>query len=125
MDFNPSENILFLKDQTLDYHSNGLTFVATLNDGNDFKETYFSIGGGFIVKENENSASSASEFPYLIETGNDLKKWCHELGESISDIVFENEKSIRQEEEIEEQEKWLKNYYQACFIPTRMNGLTV
>lgn len=99
--FHPSKNILFLKDQSFDYHSNGLTFVAELSDGSDFKETYFSIGGGFIVKENENSSTSTREFPYPIDNGNDIKRWCNELGETISDIVFENEKSIRKEEEIE------------------------
>ena len=35
----------------LPFHANGLTFEARLDSGATSSETYYSIGGGFVVKE--------------------------------------------------------------------------
>ncbi|ULT43048.1 hypothetical protein KRR40_05850 [Niabella defluvii] len=37
--------------ETLPYHSNGLTFLAVLENGQNIAETYYSIGGGFVKKK--------------------------------------------------------------------------
>ncbi|MFM2394092.1 MAG: hypothetical protein RLZZ546_2074, partial [Bacteroidota bacterium] len=98
--FNPEENIHFLFDQILPFHANGLTFVAELTNGKNIAHTYYSIGGGFVVKENETKYKSEFAKPYPIDKASDLKKWCQELNKSISEVVMENEKAIRSEEEI-------------------------
>ena len=51
IDFIPSDDIEFLFTETLPFHPNALTFLVSLNDGNNFAETYYSIGGGFVVQE--------------------------------------------------------------------------
>ena len=66
VDFDPREDIEFLFSETLPYHPNALTFLATLKNGNSIAETYYSIGGGFVVKEGETSrfGKSSIAFPY-------------------------------------------------------------
>ena len=47
--FNPKEDIIF--DKTfLPFHSNGMKFTAVI-EGKKHQTTFYSIGGGFVVKE--------------------------------------------------------------------------
>ncbi|MCH5597005.1 serine dehydratase beta chain [Niabella ginsengisoli] len=49
--FTPSKDIEFLFTETLPYHSNGLSFLASFVNGDSIAETYYSIGGGFVKKK--------------------------------------------------------------------------
>lgn len=98
--FNPAKDIAFLFTEVLPYHSNGLTFMAELKNGEAIAETYYSIGGGFVKKEGEEyTANSNIHLPFPINTAGDLLRWCIKTGLSISDIVNENEQAWRPETE--------------------------
>lgn len=102
--FNPDTDIIFNK-KFLPFHSNGMRFSATVN-GKKTSSVFYSIGGGFVVKEERkiskaNTVTFHCTFPYPIETGNDLLKLCHQLNKTISEVVLENERSIRNQEEID------------------------
>ncbi len=102
--FTPEKDIVFNR-KFLAFHSNGMQFSATIN-GKRSNATYYSIGGGFVVqKERKTSKSNKiifySTFPYPVETGKDLLKNCNQLNKSISEVVLENEKSIRSIETID------------------------
>ncbi len=98
--FDPVEDVVFLMNESLPYHPNALTFLCTFEDGQEIAETYYSIGGGFVVKEGEtNGSTTAIGLPYPIETAEDLLKWSNQSGLSISGVVMENEKTWRTEEE--------------------------
>lgn len=99
--FNPATDIQFLFTETLPYHSNGVTFLAALNNGEDIAETYYSIGGGFVKKEGEEIVADASvSLPFPINDADDLLKWCIKTGLSIHEIVYENEQAWRKEEDV-------------------------
>ena len=85
----------------LPFHANGLTFTAT-TDSETFTETYYSIGGGFVVKEKEDHQKEEllHTFPFPIEKADELLAFCFSENKKISDIVFENEKTMRSEEVI-------------------------
>lgn len=89
----------------LDFHSNGMRFTATLSDGSTTEEEYFSIGGGFVVQEERTNSKEKEElfqqFPHPIETGVELLNHCRKDGKKISEIVWENEQSLRSDEEID------------------------
>ena len=53
-------------------------------------------------------------FPYPIETGNELLQFCKQLNTSISDVVLENEKSIRPSETIDFELKRIWDTMQEC-----------
>ncbi len=100
IEFNPATNVQFLFTETLPFHPNGLSFLVELNDGNSFSETYYSIGGGFVVKENEESNSKSNiDLPFPINTADDLLHWCMKTGLAINEVVLENETAWRSEAE--------------------------
>ena len=96
--FDPAANIVFLYSETLPYHPNAMTFTADWKDGFQLAETWYSIGGGFVKKEGENSTGSSSvQLPFPIDTNADLVHWCRKTGMSISEVVIENEAAWRPE----------------------------
>jgi L-serine dehydratase len=100
IDFDPAEDIEFLMTESLPYHPNALTFLVAFHNGDSIAETYYSIGGGFVKKEGEEStAGSSVQLPFPIDKADDLLHWCRSTGLSISEVVMENEHSWRPEQE--------------------------
>ena len=70
---------------------NGISFLAKWDNNDTISETYYSIGGGFIVKEGElQEKTTLTTLPFPINTAADLLHWCLKTGGNISDIVLEN-----------------------------------
>ncbi|MEP7255185.1 MAG: L-serine ammonia-lyase [Ferruginibacter sp.] len=100
IDFDPAEDIEFLMSESLPFHPNALSFLVTLFNGDTISETYYSIGGGFVVKEGEEeNVQSEINLPFPINTSNELLHWCMKTGLNISDVVMENESAWRSEKE--------------------------
>ena len=96
--FNPATAIQFLFTESLPYHPNALSFLVELNNGETISETYYSVGGGFVVKEAEaNTGLHLVDLPFPINTANDLLHWCMKTGLSIHEVVAENELAWRKE----------------------------
>ena len=92
-------DVQFLITQTLPFHPNGLSFVARC-DNTEISETFYSIGGGFVVKENEDTNKAVTvDLPFPIDTAEDLLHWCMKTGMSINEVVMENENTWRTETE--------------------------
>jgi len=49
------QDIVFNKN-FLPFHSNGLRFTAYANNNSEYESTFYSIGGGFVVKEERENA---------------------------------------------------------------------
>ncbi len=98
--FNPDEDIEFLVTESLPFHPNALTFLAVLQGGESLASTYYSIGGGFVVKEAAGESAGAEvQLPFPINTADDLLHWCMKTGLSIHEVVMENENAWRPESE--------------------------
>jgi L-serine dehydratase len=97
--FIEEDDLLFLYNEQLPFHPNAVTFQAFLSNGKAISETYYSIGGGFVVKDGEQSAQGKAEvdLPFPIETAGDLLHWCIKTGLKISEVVLENELAWRSE----------------------------
>ncbi len=89
--FDFQADLIFNASTFLPYHSNGLIFRAFYENGDGASQTYFSVGGGFVVKEGEENPAAAIELPYPIDKGSDLGGWCRTENRAIFEIVFENE----------------------------------
>lgn len=103
VDFDPRRDIEFLVAETLPFHPNALSFLVTLDNGNYLAETYYSVGGGFVVKEGEDiSGSRDIQLSFPINTADDLLHWCRKTGLTIHEVVLENENAWRPEHETKE-----------------------
>ncbi len=97
--FNYSNDMVFLFLESLPFHPNAVTFQAFLKNGKAFSETYYSIGGGFVVKDGETGNEKEQvDLPFPIEKASELLHWCLSTGLKVSEIVMENELSWRTEE---------------------------
>ena len=88
-------------------HTNGMSFTVSDAAGEVLHAaTFFSVGGGFIVREGEEDAAqqeleeSKKELPLPFRTAAELLEHCRAQGLSISEIMFLNERASRSEEEI-------------------------
>jgi L-serine dehydratase len=99
VDFDPGEDIEFLISETLPYHPNALSFLVNLKNGDSISETYYSIGGGFVVKEGETNNRQSIDLPFPINTSSELLHWCLKTGLAIHEVVMENENAWRSEKE--------------------------
>ncbi len=98
--FDAERDVVFLYDQVLPYHANGLTFRAFYEDGTGESQTYYSVGGGFVVKEGEEDLDGNTVLPFPIDQGSELRFWCEQQDQSISQVVFRNELIWRTEAQI-------------------------
>jgi L-serine dehydratase len=98
--FNYDEDMMFLFFESLPFHPNAVTFQAFLSEGKAFSETYYSTGGGFVVKEGDTGNEKEQvDLPFPIEKASDLLHWCLSTGLKVSEIVMENELAWRKEED--------------------------
>jgi L-serine dehydratase len=103
VEFDPNDNIDFLVTESLPFHPNALTFLATMRNGDSIAETYYSVGGGFVIKEGETSSGNKPvELPFPINTADDLLHWCIKTGLPVHEVVLENESAWRGERETRE-----------------------
>ncbi|WP_026811505.1 L-serine ammonia-lyase [Arenibacter latericius] len=128
--FDPKTDIVFVRE-FLPFHANGMKFIATLENGKKITETYYSIGGGFVVKEEMANSKRKKEkfkaFPFSIQNGVQLLATCKAQNKSISEIVLENERSLRTDAEIDEglQRIWdtmLSSMYTGCHTEGNLPG---
>lgn len=114
--FEESRDLLFLKDQVLTGHSNGMRFHA-FDDANAelAQQVYYSIGGGFIVREGEPSLEKPmNSVPYPFTSADELLRIGEEHGLAIWQVAFENEKAWHSESEIHAHVHRIWDVMKAC-----------
>jgi len=123
LDFNGERALVFETNQIifnkdfLPFHSNGITFTGITLDANEIKSTFYSIGGGFVIKEEDSKINSKKEqldFPFPIQRAKELLAYCTSEHKIISEIVLENEKTLRSEAEIDTELLRIWNTMQEC-----------
>jgi len=100
--FEPDEDIVLHRRKRLPFHSNAMLFAAVDDRGECVLErTYYSIGGGFVLGEDEHGAPriepDATPVPFPFDTGADLLAHTERTGLTISGVMMANEKVRRDE----------------------------
>ncbi len=81
----PTE-IVWKPETVLDFHTNGMRFEAFGDDGSVVSDrTFFSIGGGDIVEQGEESAPSRTI--YSMNKIADILSWCEKTGRTYWEYV--------------------------------------
>ncbi len=128
--FDAKEQLKFNR-RFLEFHPNGMIFRAVLENGKKNVSSFYSIGGGFVVKEERKNAKKKmeifKEFPFPIEKATELLSYCKSENKRISEIVLENERSLRSDEEIDKglRQIWkvmLESMYTGCHTEGTLPG---
>ena len=103
--FIENNDLIMHRKKKLPFHSNGMTFCAFDQQGNELsRATFYSVGGGFIVDETATGSDRIKQddtvLPYPFLTAVNLLIHCANHDMRISDVMMENEKIWRSEDEI-------------------------
>jgi len=120
------ENDINFNREFLPFHANGLIFTAIIKE-EKYSSTFYSIGGGFVIKEAQTNSlkneALLNLFPFPIEKASELLNYCVTEKKKISEIVFENEKSLRTESEIDSEFKKIwKTMLECMYIGCHTEG---
>ncbi len=91
---------IVLHPEALPFHPNGMRFTFHMGGGVPCQMTYYSIGGGFIIKEGEPVIDQRLPLPYPVQNAADLLAHCSRLNCTISELVRKNEETWRTPAEI-------------------------
>ncbi|MGO3177909.1 L-serine ammonia-lyase, partial [Psychrobacter sp.] len=107
IDFDTERDIYWYDDTVLPYHPNALTLRAMLTDDTDFQKTYYSVGGGFVINDEDaknpdedHASPTIDSVPYPFNSAAELLEQCRQHNLSISDLVLANECHFRDKAEI-------------------------
>ncbi len=88
---------------SLPYHPNAMRLIAHGDAAVVYENTYYSVGGGFVIDEAQAQAGGATEtaveLPYPFEDGAQLLEQCRRHGLRISELMLANEGAWRSEAE--------------------------
>ncbi|NGX59779.1 MAG: L-serine dehydratase 1 [Chlamydiae bacterium] len=105
--FHKEIDLIFHKGRRLPYHSNAMRFKAFDEHGAElYKQIFYSVGGGFIIDHEQIfspvEVEEGSEVPFPFATCEELLAHCNRENKTIAQVMLENEKIWRSEEEIRE-----------------------
>lgn len=108
IEFRIDRDLRFHRDEFLPQHPNGLLFTATSGEGVSLlSKKYFSVGGGFVVDENQlaeaSSNADATAVKYPFTSADQLLGLCSADNLSIAQVVQANELSFHPAERIDKQ----------------------
>ena len=94
--FDPKTDLVFDYDHPLSGHANGMILMATDPQGDVIlQETYYSIGGGFVLTEDELAQGKASDegdpVPFPFKSAVEMLEMAKSSGKSIADMKRSNE----------------------------------
>ncbi len=100
------QQLIFHKGKRFTFHSNAIRFRAQDAKGQVLlSDIYYSVGGGFVVPQQEALEPSCDNFeeesiPYPFQTCDELIELCKKHRLTIAELMLENEKTWRSEEQI-------------------------
>lgn len=117
--FNPATDLIFDYGQSLPGHANGMVLMATDAQGDVIlRETYYSIGGGFVVTEAEQLAGPAAHsgppVPYPFHTAANMLEMAAASGKSVAAMKRANELTLRSATELDAGMERLWQVMNAC-----------
>jgi L-serine dehydratase len=108
MAFDPKKDLVFDYGPALSGHANGMILKATDAQGDVIlQETYYSIGGGFVLTAAEQAeaggskAKARADVPYPFETAAEMMEMAAKSGLSIAQMKLANELKFRTKAEID------------------------
>lgn len=115
--FFKDKNLISYCREVLPLHTNGMRFSAyNSNEEKVAEEIYYSIGGGFIVREADYGQQNvaAQEVPYPFSSAKELIDHCLQNNLSISEIMLRNEQALHPDRDIQADILKIAEVMRAC-----------
>ncbi len=116
--FDEQLDLLFLTEQYLPEHANGMRFTAfDVHEKEILQREYFSTGGGFIsTKEEVNQplGDQGVELPFAFKSANHLIELCNEQSMSVAELALANELHLDDEPTVRKKLLTLWSVMQGC-----------
>ena len=107
-----------LIDENLPFHPNAMTLIVEDDHGELHRDTYYSVGGGFVVDEAQASSGvvdlDSTVLPYDFSSAAELLELCKKHDLRVAELMMANEKVWRGEDEIRSGLMTLWRAMQAC-----------
>jgi L-serine dehydratase len=102
--FDAEDDLILHRRRSLPFHPNGMVFTA-YDEGKVVSErTYYSIGGGFVLDDDDSGhpqlLPDPTPVPYPFRTGTELLGLCRDGGLRVSEVMLANECVRRPEAEV-------------------------
>ena len=101
--FHEARDFIILQKELLPKHTNGMRLTAYDNNDQELvAQVYYSIGGGFIVTEEEFDKSTEEQhiLPYPFATAEELLQHCKKNNLTIAELMMANERTWRDSQAI-------------------------
>lgn len=114
--FIQGKHLILNKEESLDFHPNGMIFKVIFNDGSQMEQDYYSVGGGFVATTKVNEMEENTiKTKYPCHYGNHILEYCEKLNiKRVSDLVYINEEAWRTKEETEKQALYIWQQIKEC-----------
>lgn len=116
--FDYDKDIAWHDHVTLPHHPNGMSLSAQLHDGERISQTYYSIGGGFVMDKDEIGMAVTDDetvqFPYPFKLAAELEALCDSHSLNIAELMMLNETAIRPEQEVKDYLTEVWEVMQSC-----------
>ncbi len=104
IDFDEVADVIFDQRKRLDFHSNAMRFTVFKDEEELASRVYYSVGGGAILNEDQIGANNPEnglwDVPHPFCSGTDLLDIAKTKGLCIADIMRNNERAAKSDEEI-------------------------
>lgn len=117
--FDETRDIEWRFKERLDFHPNALTLIAYDGAGAEvLRETYYSVGGGFVVTEAQTrepqSPAAAVSIPFPYASAAELLQLCAEHRLSIAELMRRNECALAPVDEVHSKLDEISTAMNAC-----------
>ncbi|MDK8455064.1 L-serine ammonia-lyase [Corynebacterium marquesiae] len=100
----PKDGGFFFHDEYLPMHENGMCLIALAGEEDILHKTYYSVGGGFIVKQEDfaKRTDAKVDIPFPYASAAEMLELCEKNNMTLPELGLANELALRSEEEVNE-----------------------
>ena len=98
----PKDGGFFFHDEYLPMHENGMCLIAFAGEEDILHKTYYSVGGGFIVKQEDfaKRTDAKVDIPFPYASAAEMLELCEKNNMTLPELGLANELALRAEEEV-------------------------
>ena len=100
----PKDGGFYFHDEYLPMHENGMCLIAFAVEEDILHKTYYSVGGGFIVKQEDfaKRTDAKVDIPFPYASAAEMLELCEKNNMTLPELGLANELALRSEEEVNE-----------------------